>query len=587
MSVVSSLNSLWMAKCSGELRAFRRASRSVKAAQAAVLREIVAANRDTEFGRAHGFRAIDSPRDFQRRVPLSSYENYQYSIARIAAGEPNVLTRSPVRLLEPTSGSSGGEKWIPYTGGLKRQFQRGVAAWIADLFRRRPAVRRGRAYWSISPALGPARRTAGGIPIGFDDDAAYLGGFEQWALRRLLVAPSNLAQCGDLEIFRYCTLLCLLAADDLTLVSVWSPTFLTTLLRSLGDWLEPLCHDLRHGSLTGPAPRGAWKWLPPFRPNPRRADAVRSIRRSGNGQSAMPREIWPRLSLISCWTDASAADGAAEVRQLFPQVEIQPKGLLATEGIVSIPMIGCPAPALAVRSHFFEFIEADTTSETVATVDDSPRVRLAHELDRGGRYRIVLTTAGGLYRYCLGDEVEIVGHQGECPLLRFLGRGDCVSDLVGEKLSEPHVRNSIDAAFRECGLHARFAMLTPAAGRPPRYRLYLQIPAGTELDSSAIDRFQHSLEIHLAESPHYRYAVGLGQLAAVEIRMLDARGEPAWHIYQRRCLERGQKAGNIKPVALDTSPGWEAAFERLNNGALLRQSTGKSSSTPTGWSISR
>src|SRR5439155_20756984 len=145
---------------------------------------------------------------------------------RIGAGEARVLTADPVLLLEPTSGASGGEKLIPYTAGLRRQFQRGVAAWIADLYWHRPAVRRGRAYWSISPALGPPRRSSGGIPIGFADDAEYLGRLERFALRRLLVAPPAVARLSDMAAFRYCTLLFLLAAEDLTLVSVWNPTFL-------------------------------------------------------------------------------------------------------------------------------------------------------------------------------------------------------------------------------------------------------------------------------------------------------------------------------------------------------------------------
>ncbi len=96
-----------------------------------------------------------------------------------------VLTGERVLLLEPTSGTTGGEKLIPYTESLRRQFQHAVAVWIADLFRNRPAVRRGRAYWSISPALAPLYHTAGGVPVGFEDDAGYLGTLEQFALRAL------------------------------------------------------------------------------------------------------------------------------------------------------------------------------------------------------------------------------------------------------------------------------------------------------------------------------------------------------------------------------------------------------------------
>ena len=108
----------------------------------------------------------------------------------------------------------------------------------------------------------------------------------------------------------------------------------------------------------------------------------------------------------------------AKFAQLFPQVEIQPKGLLATEAIVSIPLLDSPAPALAVRSHFFEFAAVDFVGGGIV---DSRRPRLAHELECGGRYQILVTTAGGLYRYCLGDEVEVVGSSDQCPLLRFLG----------------------------------------------------------------------------------------------------------------------------------------------------------------------
>src|SRR5207245_7561134 len=97
-------------------------------------------------------------------------------------------------------------KLIPYTATLRRQFQRAVAAWVHDLFRRRPAVRNGRAYWSISPAFGPPRRTAGGLPIGFDDDAAYLGTLERWAVRRVLAVPAEVALLADLETLRYSTL---------------------------------------------------------------------------------------------------------------------------------------------------------------------------------------------------------------------------------------------------------------------------------------------------------------------------------------------------------------------------------------------
>jgi hypothetical protein len=534
MRLASWLNSAWMIRCAGEARAFGRATRQVEQTQAGVLGEILSRNRTSEFGQEHGFARINTPCHYQARVPLSTSEDYAAPVGRIAAGRPNVLTAERVLLLEPTSGTTGGEKLIPYTASLRRQFQRGVAAWIANLFWHRPAVRRGRAYWSISPAFGPPRCSAGGIPIGFEDDAAYLGTLEQVALRRLLAVPYLVARLSDLTAFRYQTLLYLLQAEDLTLISVWNPTFLTALLTPLEEWQDRLCSDLRRGTEADSAPR-------------RRAELLQGIFRERVPLAEKLRHIWPQLALISCWTDAGASRHLSELREFFPGVEIQGKGLLATEGCVSFPLVGRQAPVLAIRSHFFEFKERG---------DPGGGCRLAHQLDRGGRYEVVLTTGGGLYRYQLRDEVEVVGFEQQCPLLRFLGKADRTSDLVGEKLAEPHVRAVLDRVLAAHGLAPRFALLVPVEGRPARYRLYLQAP-GPPFHLGGLST---ALQAGLEENPHYAYAVRLGQLGPVEVQLLDPGGVPAWSLYEKQALARGQKAGAIKPAALDAWLGWPEVF---------------------------
>jgi GH3 auxin-responsive promoter len=551
MSPAGLLNTAWMLKCANEARAFRRATRRVAEAQAGVLIEILRRNRDTEFGRAHGFGEIGDVREYPRRVPLARHDDLAGSIDRMAAGQGGVLTADRVRLLEPTSGTTGGEKLIPYTDSLRRQFQRAVAVWIADLFGKRPAVRRGRAYWSISPCMRLPRRTAGGIPIGFDDDAAYLGRLEQFALERLLVVPSAVSRLTDMDTFRYCTLYRMLLAEDLALVSIWSPTFLPALLAPLERWTESLCRDLRDGTLRPPTPIPAEvaRRLTPARPDRRRAAFLAEVLQAPLRPAEKLARIWPRLALLSCWTDAGAARGLQELRELFPDVEIQSKGLLATEGCVTIPLVGAAAPALAIRSHFFEFEEVDGGG-------GHGTCRLAHELEADARYRVVLTTGGGLYRYELRDEVQVAGFLGRCPLLRFLGKADRVSDLAGEKLAEAHVGAVLARAFSATGLAPRFAMLVPVAGRGAHYRLYLQsegLPAA----------LQAEVEEGLRENPHYAYAVGMGQLAPVEIVRLKG-GESAWHVYERHYLARGQEAGAIKPTALDAWTGWADEFRPLH-----------------------
>ncbi|MBI2824417.1 MAG: GH3 auxin-responsive promoter family protein [Planctomycetia bacterium] len=571
MSTAGLLNAAWMWKCTPELARFHRATRAVAKTQERVLLDILSHNCATEFGRQHRFDRIGSARDYERAVPIGGYEPFGGRIARIGRGERNVLFSDSIERLEPTSGSTGAEKLIPYTAGLRRQFQRGVAAWIADLFHHHPAARRGRAYWSISPTLGPPRRSPAGIAIGFAEDAEYLGRFERAALARLLVVPGSVARLTTLETFRYVTLLLLLQAADLALVSVWNPTFLTALLAGCENWADRLCHDLRRGTVSPPgsvAVQDATRWAGWIRPNAARSQLVRSVFLSGRPTSDALAVIWPRLALISCWADAAAARGVEDVRRLFPHVAIQPKGLLATEGIVSFPLVDRPAPALAIRSHFYEFLEGD--ADEAAPV----RARLAHELARGGRYRVVITTAGGLYRYALNDEVEVVGHLHHCPLLRFLGKSDRTSDLVGEKLGEPFVRGVVERSLAVLAIPAAFSLIVPVIDRPPRYRLYVQPRRGAEIGDEAAVGIAAQVEGGLSENPYYRHAVGIGQLAPLEVRWLDPAGEPAYVAYERGCVARGQKPGDIKPTALDAQLGWEDVFLPLEvDGPLARRET--------------
>jgi hypothetical protein len=512
MSLAWACNTAWMLAGLGELRAFLRATRRVADEQGRLLQEILDRNATCWFGRRHHFARLRGPAEYQREVPVMEVGAFSAASERIAAGEPEVLTAEPVLLLEPTSGTTSGEKLIPYTASLRRQFQRAIAAWVSDLFWHRPAARRGRAYWSVSPAL-PRRRSPGGLPIGFDEDASYLGGLTQWLVRQVLVAPPTQARSAELSDFRLATLAALLEATDLSLVSVWNPTFFIALLDLLDSARDAVLARLTTGR-----------------------------RREVEAGLGSPAKLWPRLALLSCWTDAAAAEPARRLRELMPHVEVQPKGLLATEGVVSIPLVGRAGAALTIRSHFFELVEA------------GGEARLAHQLERGGRYRVLLTTGGGLYRYPLGDEIEVVDFLHQCPLLRFLGKADRVSDRVGEKLAEPFVRAALERVLARHGLAPSFALLAPTIGPPDSYTLYLQ---GC---SSLLQRLGMDLQEALEENPYYKLACGLGQLAPVRASVVPAEVGPAWRLYEARMLARGQKLGDIKPAVLDGWTGWAEVF---------------------------
>jgi len=490
------LNSLWQLAGTRETNRFEAALARPEETQQRLLGELVRRNATTEFGREHGFPSVRTVEEYRSRVPIREYDDFLPWIRQIRQGRSGVLTTSPVTRLVPTGGSTGGRKLIPWTASLGREFHRALAPWIVDTFRSDPELKRGPAYWSVSPPPSgsggdtPEAGTSGGPPIGFDGDSRYLGGPLGTLVRPILAVPEGLGRGLDARAFQAQVARRLLQCRELRLISVWHPSFLLLLLDSAG---------------------------------------IRDT-----------QAAWPHLGLISCWTDAGAASSVAELRRRFPGVAIQGKGLLSTEAFSSIPFGG--KRPLAVRSHFFEFL------------DGAGESHLAHEIREGGEYELVVSTSGGLHRYRTHDRVQVTGRLGGTPTLRFLGRGDRTSDLRGEKLSDGFVQGVLDRLFGG-NPAVRFALVAPAAEAPVAgYTLFL------EHDSPGENAREWIAELDrlLAGNPQYRYARELGQLTAPGLFLVRGGGHRA---YLEALAARGRRLGEIKPAALDPWPHWHSVFQ--------------------------
>ena len=565
--LIRTINSLWMWQSRGESRAFHLATANIRRQQEELLQSTLRDNSESSYGREHRFATINSLADFQKHVPICDYEGLRPKIEEIANGEQGVLTSEPVLMLEPTGGSSGGSRLIPYTATLRRQFQRAIAAWMHDVLSGFPGCRKGRAYWSISPAAQRPEQTPGGIRIGFDSDAEYLAGWQRWAMKRLLAVPTSVAQLRNIENFQYATLAGLLAAKDLALISVWSPTFLTTLFARLPDWAEQIVEDIEVGQLHFPqsnADQGFKEFS--IDRNRSRSRFLKSKLQQFGPSSQFLKEIWPSLSLVSAWGDASASMFVPDLKSWLPDIPFQPKGLLATEGVTSFPLKSSYGSALAIRSHVYEFQPIETAA------DPTRPTKWAWELEQGRRYQVLLTTGGGLYRYAIGDEIEVTGFIRQCPLLKFTGRAGVQSDLVGEKLHEQHVRDAIARSCESLRLEPAFAMLIPVHAEAsdvhaaPGYRAILVIRnlkcAAAELET--IERqLAEKIEQQLCDNSQFRYALGLGQLRKLDAWILPTSPEQAWSVYESECRRRGQKSGDIKPTVIARGAGWNSIFRAI------------------------
>lgn len=516
-------NTLWGVACVPARRRLQAALENPGQAQKNVLQRLLERNSSTAFGREHGLHKGMSVSEFQNVVPTRQFDEFRPWIEKMKQGQPNMLCADPVLAFEKTSGSTAAAKYVPFTAGLRAEFQEAVRAWMGDLFQRHPAAMRGPAWWLVSPLRHPREHSEGGIPVGLPGDDEYLGRCERRIASWLWAVPPSVGMVQELDCSLDWTLRFLLQEPELRLISVWNPSLLLIIWERFVDNRVKFLHQLE----TGNGPEGPSSLVSQLKAMPTRASRLRS-------QSELfPKDVWPNLAVISSWADGEAAVDAAGTRQLFQGVVLQPKGLLATEGVVTIPWEDDAAAGVpALNSHFLEFVEPSNGA-----------VRLVHELAEGCEYAVMLTTSGGLWRYRLGDLVRVEGRAGASPRLRWVGRCDDVCDLRGEKLNPQFVAN----VLQDCC--EGFRMLAPH--REENLPHYILFTSGS-CEAGVVDAA-------LQSNPHYAHARRVGQLGPVRVfRIRDEHPEEA---YLRRCVSLGQRAGTIKPVALHRASGWETWFQ--------------------------
>ena len=467
-------NSLWALCCQPARWRQSRAMQNPEEAQLRVLRRLLRTHAASAFGQRHRFTEIRSVDDFQSSVPVSDYESLSPWIERAKSGERDVLGCGDIRAFELSSGSTSAAKFIPCTAASLAEINEAVRAWIGELFAHHPGLFGGPSWWIVSTLRKSLETTSGGIPIGLASDLDYLSAWERRLASWLFVETPSLS---DLDSSLDAVLAALLAEPDLRMISVWNPSVLRLLVE---------------------------------------------------GMTQQTSQAWPKLRVISAWADAWAERDAATVRKLFSHAQLQPKGLLATEGVITIPWGAGEGSVPALNSHFLEFLGADG------------QVCLAHQLKTHHDYEVLLSTGAGLWRYRPGDAVRVTGWEASAPRLQFIGRTDGVCDLRGEKLHPCFVEEVLRP------LAGSFAMLAPMSGQDG-YALFSELM----FDPAELDKA-------LCANPHYAHCRRIGQLK--EVRVFRIQGDSS-AAYLQRCIGLGQRAGTIKLVKLHRTPGWEHWFQ--------------------------
>ncbi len=243
----------------------------------------------------------------------------------------------------------------------------------------------------------------------------------------------------------------------------------------------------------------------------------------------LPKDYWPNLQFLSNWQGGTMRAYLRGYPEFFGATPVRDVGLIASEGRMTIPIEdGTAAGVLDIRHHYFEFIPEEQGDRA------EPDTVEATDLIEGRNYFIVLTTAGGLYRYNISDLVRCVGFHGQAPLIEFLNKGAHYSSLTGEKLSEHQVIAAVETAQRNAGVHVRSYLLAPTWDEPPYYSLLIE---DRDLGTNGLcdrlgDEVEQQLRRQNVEYVSKRDTLRLGPVRVVRI------ADGSWAEFQKRRLVR-------------------------------------------------
>lgn len=367
-------------------------------AQGEVFKNLISTARSTEWGKTYGYKDIKSVREFQQRVPVSTYEAIFPYFERMLKGEQNVLWPTKIEWFSKSSGTTNARsKYIPVSPeSLEECHYKG-----------------GKDMLSIYVNNFPDTKV-------FSGKALSIGGSHR---------PSEYnskISCGDVS------------AVIMQNLPIWAEAMRTPPLKValMDHWDEKIEKMV---ALTVPENVTSMSGVPTWT----YVLLKRILEVTGKKDIT---QVWPNLELF---THGAVAFGP--YRQLFKDIiPTQKMNYLevynASEGFFGIQDQWETEDEMLLMLDYgvyYEFIPMDQFDE------EQPTVLTLDQVELGKNYAILISTNAGLWRYKIGDTVRFTSL---APYrIKISGRTKHFINAFGEEVIVENAEAAITRACDETG----------------------------------------------------------------------------------------------------------------------------------------
>ena len=546
------------------LAEFNHYSKDPMSAQEGTLKKILHRNRNCELGKKYDFATIDTIGEFQRRVPLTTYKDYEHLVDRMLENkEKNIMFSGPNIRYCSSSGSVGKPKLLPKSvKDLWNMQCIGVSCSVAT------AAHHLKKMGKKMPAqMGPLVLVLTGHKA---QDGKKCNGAAQIPLSYLKpiiptfsTSPVSLLMPEHEELLdtSYLQLRFALENRDVSYIGSMVVTLVTQMFDYLEENWEMLCDDIEKGIINPNikiTPELRKRYSRMFKPNPTRAAELRKEFEKGFDEPIAPR-IWPKISWAYGMVGSNLSVYVRKLRKYIGDIPLHNMGFAAAEGFFAMSTeLDVNDSVLLPHCIFFEFIPVNDGEDDDENKDDENiKTLLINQLEVGKKYEIVVTNFSGLYRYRMQDVVKVTGMYNKTPRVELLYRENLSMNVANEKTTTDMVdfcaKETAAAMGNEFVGHSFYADYST---KPPRYCMLAEAknPVSEEERQKYIEILDEKLKG--VNEKYFKYR-RWGMLNTPEVLFLK---EKTYWDYREMLRSQGVVLNQIKPVTVINTPEREQFF---------------------------
>ncbi|XP_019098874.1 PREDICTED: 4-substituted benzoates-glutamate ligase GH3.12-like [Camelina sativa] len=419
---------------------------NVKQIQDDLLEEILTHNANTEYLKRflHGRSGKEL---FKKNVPIVTYVDVEPYIERVANGEPSdIISAQPITKFAFRyvfcSGTSGGKmKLLPFNVKYLEnvEFISNVRSFVIS--RHIDGADQGKAIRFAFIKMEST--TPSGLPAAPASTIVLKTAYFRNLASKSYTSPNEIILCRDNKQSMYCHLLCgLVRREEVVSVSAAFASALVRAISFLEEYWKELCGNIRMGHVS--------EWIEDTScrncvseilggPNPELANLIEKECNQISWGGIICR-LWPKTKFVECVITGQMTHYIPTLEFYSNKLPIVSMKYFSSETSIGINLNPLCKPqdvsyTFMPKMAYFEFLLVDEANE-VKIVD-------LVDVNLGCYYEPLVTSYTGLYRYRLGDVLQVSGFYNNAPQFRFVRRNDVALSVDIETTTEEELLKAV------------------------------------------------------------------------------------------------------------------------------------------------